>query len=89
MHYPEQSAEAITSWEPPAPSLVQYIYKSSINWDIMSVVKNLPTNARDERDRVRSLGWEDPLKEEIATHSSSLALIIPRTENSGRLQSMG
>ena len=55
----------------------------------MSVVKNLPTNAGDERDRVRSLGWEDPLKEEIATHSSILALIIPQTENSGRLQSMG
>ena len=40
---------------------------------IAQLVKNLPTNARDERDRVRSLGWEDPLKEEIATHSSSLA----------------
>ena len=52
MHYPEQSTEAITSWEPPAPSLVAiYIYKSSINWDIMSVVKNLPTNAGDERDK--------------------------------------
>ena len=30
--------------------------------------------------RVRSLGWEDPLEEEMATHSSVLAWSIPRTE---------
>ena len=39
--------------------------------------------------RVRSLGWEDPLKKEIATHSSILAWEIPRTDEPGRLQSMG
>jgi len=37
------------------------------------VVKNLPANTEDARDRVRSLGWEDPLEEEMATHSSILA----------------
>ena len=36
-----------------------------------------------------SLGWEDPPEEEMATHSSILAWEIPRTEESGRLQSMG
>ena len=36
-----------------------------------------------------SLGWEDPLEKEMATHSSILAWKIPRTEESGRLQSMG
>ena len=38
---------------------------------------------------VRSLGWEDPLEEEMATHSSTLAWRIPWTEEPGRLQSMG
>ena len=37
---------------------------------------------------VRSLGWEDPLKEEMATHSSILAWEIPWAEEPGRLQSM-
>ena len=38
---------------------------------------------------VQSLGWEDPLEKEIATHSSILAWKIPWMEEPGRLQSMG
>ena len=38
---------------------------------------------------VRSLGWEDPLEDGIATHSSILAWRIPWTEEPGGLQSMG
>ena len=38
---------------------------------------------------VLSLGWEDPLEKEMATHSSVLAWRIPRTEEPGGLQSMG
>ena len=38
---------------------------------------------------VRSLGWEDPLEKEMATHSSILAWRIPWTEEPGRLQSIG
>ena len=38
---------------------------------------------------VQSLGGEDPLEEEMATHCSILAWKIPRTEAPGRLQSMG
>ena len=38
---------------------------------------------------VRSLGLEDPLEKEMATHSSTLAWKIPWTEKPGRLQSMG
>ena len=38
---------------------------------------------------VRSLGWEDPLEKEMATHSRILAWKIPWTEERGRLQSMG
>ena len=35
------------------------------------------------------LGWEDTLEKEMATHSSTLAWTIPRTDKPGRLQSMG
>ena len=38
---------------------------------------------------VRSLGWEDPLEKEMATHSSILAWRIPYTEEPGTLQCMG
>ena len=38
---------------------------------------------------VRSLGWEDPLEKEMATHSSILAWRIPWMEEPGGLQSMG
>ena len=38
---------------------------------------------------VQSLDWEDPLEEEMATHSSILAWRIPWTEEPGGLQSMG
>ena len=49
------------------------------------MVKCLPTM---QETRVRSLGWEDPLEKEMATHSSILAWRIPWTEDPGRLQSM-
>ena len=38
---------------------------------------------------VQSLGWEDPLEKEMATHSSTLTWKIPWTEEPGRLQSVG
>ena len=49
------------------------------------MVKNLPANAGE---MVRSLRREDPLEEDLATHSSILVWEIPRTEEPGRLQSM-
>ena len=40
---------------------------------VVLVVKNLPANAGDSQEtRVQSLGWEDPLEEEMAIHSSIL-----------------
>ena len=50
------------------------------------LVKNLPV-VQETQDQ--SLGWEDPLQKEMATHSSILAWRIPWTEEPGRLQSMG
>ena len=49
-------------------------------------VKNLPAM---QETWVRSLGWEDPLKKEIAIHSSILACKVPWTEELGGLQSTG
>ena len=54
-----------------------------------AVEKNLPASARMPEMQVRSLGWEDPLEEGMATHSSILAWRIPWTEEPGGLQSMG
>ena len=42
-----------------------------------------------QETQVQSLGGEDPMEEEMASHSSILAGIIPQTEEPGRLQSMG
>ena len=39
--------------------------------------------------QVQSLGWEEPLKKEMATHSSIVAWKIPWTKEHGGLQSMG
>ena len=56
---------------------------------VAPVVKNLPANAGDIETWVQSLGWEDPLEEGMATHSSILAWRIPWTEEPGRLRSIG
>ena len=54
-----------------------------------SVVKNLPLMQEMQETQVQSLGGEDPLEEEMATHSSILAWRIPGTEEPGGLQSTG
>ena len=53
---------------------------------VAQTVKHLPTI---RETWVRSLGREDPLEKEMATHSSILAWRIPWTEEAGRLQSIG
>ena len=50
------------------------------------MVKNLPAK---QETWIQSLGGEDPLVEEMATHSSILAWRIPWTEEPGRIQPMG
>ena len=52
------------------------------------MLKNPPANAGYIRDVGSVLGWEDPLGEDMATHSSILAGRIPWTEEHGRLQSV-
>ena len=53
---------------------------------VVQTVQRLPAM---QETWVRSLGQEDPLEKEMATHSSILAWRIPWTEEPGRLQSMG
>ena len=55
------------------------------------IVKNPPANTGEARDRpgFPPLGQEDPLEEEMTTHSSILAWRILWTEDPGRLQFMG
>ena len=52
---------------------------------VAQTVKLLPTM---RETGVQSLGWEDPLEQEMATHSSTLAWKIQWTDEPGRLQSM-
>ena len=48
-----------------------------------------PAMQETQEMRVRSLGQEDPLEKEMATHPSTLAWEMPQTEEPGGLQSMG
>ena len=54
-----------------------------------SVAQSVKNLSVVQETRVPSLGWEDPLEEEMATHSNMLARKIPWTEEPGELQSMG
>ena len=62
---------------------VSYVHGASL---LARTVKNLPAM---QDTWVQSLGWEDPLEKEMATHSSNLAWEMPWTEEPGRLQSIG
>ena len=72
--------------------VVVHIYSGILlshkNWAslVAQLVKNLPVM---QETRVQFLGQEDPLKQEMATHSSILAWRIPWTEAPGRLQTIG
>ena len=60
---------------------MSYIWASLV----AQMVKNLPAT---QETWVQSLGWEDPLEESMATHSSILAWRSPWTEEPGGLQTM-
>ena len=60
-HFPDISVSSLTGWA----SLMA------------SVVKNPPAFQERQETRIRSLGWENPLEEEMPTHSSVLAWRIP------------
>ena len=96
-----QPSHPLSSPSPPAPnpsqhqSLFQWVNsshevavtKTGASW-MAHRVKNLPAMQETQEMWVPSLGWEDPLEEEMATHSSILFWEIPWTEEPGGLQSM-
>ena len=53
------------------------------------MVKNPPAMQETQDTWIWSLSWEDPLEEGMGTHSSNFPWRIPRTEELGRLKSMG
>ena len=83
-----QESNMVTSTEVVAPS-------GSTMEDSLGSLQSLPygsegkKSAHNKKTWVWSLGWEDPLEKEMATHSSILAWKVPRTEERGRLQSTG
>ena len=69
--------------------LKKQAYKPTGASQAVLVVKNQPGVQETQETKVWSLGWEDPLEQELATGSSILAWKIPWTDEPGRLQSMG
>ena len=76
------------SWPEDVPTMtgLHKDYMLHLSFPGNSVVKNLPIM---KETQVQSLGREDPLEKEMATHSSILAWKIPWTEEPGGLQPMG
>ena len=67
------------------PGFIPQLQAQTSGLMVAQTVKSLPSV---RETRVRSLGWEDPLEKEMATHSSILAWEIPWMEDPGGLQSM-
>ena len=61
-----------------------------ITWasQVAQWVENLPAIQETQKMRVKSLGWEDPLEEGVAAHSSILVCRIPWRDEHGGLQSL-
>ena len=78
---PALQADALPS-EPPGKCICTTVGVSLV----AQTVKHLPAM---QETQVQSLGGEDPLEKEMATHSSTLAWKIPWTKEPGGLQSMG
>ena len=66
-----------------------YNYLEKTNHRVSLVAQTVKHLSAMQETRVQSLGWENPLEREMATHSSILAWKIPWTEEPGGLQSMG
>ena len=75
-------------------SWIEYL-QNSLLWVLLKVVQGFPGGSVIKKsiinagDTVWSLGWEDALQKEMATHSNILAWEITWTEESAGLQSMG
>ena len=77
--------EQILPYKCMRPELIRWIFKKQA-FPVAQRLKRLPAM---RETWVQSLGWEDPLEKEMATHSSVLAWRIPGTGEPGGLPSMG
>ena len=91
-----QTSLSITnSRSPPKPMSIEWWCHPTISFFVVPfswaslVAQRLKCLPGMRETQVQSLGREDPLEKEMATHSSTLAWRIPRREEPGRLQSMG
>ena len=90
-HAPPALAGGLFTTEPPGKLFYHNLRKNklegfSLGFPVAQTVKCLPAVWETW---VQSLGWENPLEKEMATHSSTLAWKIPWTEEPSRLRSMG
>ena len=77
----------VSVWSPMTDiPLSKLNFRDGLTSLVAQMVKHLPTMREMQ---VQSLGQEDPLEKEMATHSSILAWKIPWSEDPGRLQSIG
>ena len=65
------------------------VFPTTFNLSLNLVVQTIKSLPAMQETQVQSLGQEDPLEKEMATHSRIFAWRIPRTEEPGRLQSVG
>ena len=72
----------------PSHLVSQYLWISQVHTTASLVAQLVENPTAMQETCVQSLGWEDALEEEMATHSSIPAWEIPWTEKSGGLQSM-
>ena len=89
---PIPSLRVIPVHQPWAPYLMHRTWVGDLfhtRWWTSLVAQRLKRLPTMRETRVQSLGWEDPLEKEMATHSSILAWRISWMEEPGRLQSMG
>jgi len=82
---------SLASYSPWGHEELDTTERPSTAWasSVSQLVKNPLASAGHARDKGLIPGWKDPLKKEMATHSSILSWIIPRTEEPCGLQCMG
>ena len=92
MPLPELRNQTKTQWEKRSSQEIETTQKGGKlyrNFKASLVAQRLKHLPPMRETQVQSLGRDDPLEKEMATHSSTLAWRIPWTEEPGRLQSMG
>ena len=85
---PNESILLKCPWDLLRLEFIRISIQNYLGFPTGSAVMNLPAVRETQEMRVWSFGWEDPLKEEMATHSS-ISWKIPQTEQPGGLQFIG